>query len=90
MNKADFIKAMQENGGFASIKETNAAYDAFWATVLDALKDGEKIQLAGAGTFEVKERKARECINPKTGEKIKVAESKAPSFKFGASFKAML
>ena len=86
MNKSEFIRNMQENGGYNSQREATQAYDAFVATVLKALKDDEKIQLAGFGTFEVKTRAGRMGINPKTGEKVQIAESKSPAFKFGASF----
>lgn len=90
MNKAEFIKDFQENGNFSSNKEASQAYDAFVATILKALKNDEKIQLAGFGTFEVKERAGRTCQNPKTGEKVEVSACKVPAFKFGASFKALI
>jgi len=90
MNKAEFIREMQENGDFGSIKEATVAYDAFVATILKALKEDDKIQLAGFGTFEVKERASRVGQNPKTGEKITIDACKVPSFKFGASFKALI
>ena len=90
MNKSEFIRNMQENGGYNSQREATQAYDAFVATVLKALKDDEKIQLAGFGTFEVKTRASRMGINPKTGEKVQIAESKSPAFKFGASFKELI
>ncbi|MBQ8749915.1 MAG: HU family DNA-binding protein [Clostridia bacterium] len=90
MNKAEFLKDLQENGNYNSVKEASQAYDAFVATILKALKEGEKIQLAGFGTFEVKERAGRICQNPKTGEKVEVAACKVPAFKFGASFKALI
>jgi len=89
MNKGEFLKAMAANGEMTA-KEAAAAYDAFVGTVAEALKGGEKIQLAGFGTFEVKERPEREAFNPLTKEKIKVAASKAPAFKFGASFKDLI
>ncbi len=60
------------------------------ATIADVLKKGEKIQIAGFGTFEVKKRAAREGINPLTKQKVKIAACKVPSFKFGNSFKGLL
>ena len=90
MNKSEFLKAMQDNGGYNSFRESSQAYDAFVSTVLEAQKQGKKIQLAGFGTFEVKERKARICQNPKTGVKVSVPACKVPSFKFSASFKALI
>ena len=77
MNKGDFIRAMADNAG-VTLKEANVAYDAFVKAVTDALKAGEKIQLVGFGTFEVRSKAAREGINPQTKEKVKIAASKAP------------
>ena len=90
MNKSEFIRNMQENGGYNSQREATQAYDAFVATVLKALKDDEKIQLAGFGTFEVAERAARTGKNPQTGKEIKIAASKAPKFKAGKALKDLV
>ncbi len=86
MNKGDFIRAMADNAG-VTLKEANVAYDAFVKAVTDALKAGEKIQLVGFGTFEVRSKAAREGINPQTKEKVKIAASKAPVLKFGKAYK---
>jgi len=53
----------------------------------DELKKGEKVALLGFGTFEVKKKAAREGINPLTKQKIKIAASTVPAFKFGGAFK---
>jgi DNA-binding protein HU-beta len=68
MNKGELIKAMAEKAGFTN-KDAAAAYEAFVATVTDALKAGDKVQLVGFGTFEVKEVAAKTGINPQTGAK---------------------
>ena len=86
MNKGDFIRAMADNAG-VTLKEANVAFDAFVKTVTDALKAGEKVQLVGFGTFEVRAKSAREGINPQTKEKVKIAASKAPVLKFGKAYK---
>ncbi len=86
MNKGDFIRAMADNAG-VTLKEANVAYDAFVKAVTDALKAGEKVQLVGFGTFEVRAKAAREGINPQTKEKVKIAASKAPVLKFGKAYK---
>lgn len=86
MNKGEFIKAMADNASL-TLKEANVAYDAFVKAVTDALKNGEKVQLVGFGTFEVREKAAREGINPQTKEKVKIAASKAPALKFGKAYK---
>ena len=56
-------------------------------TVVDALKDGDKVALVGFGTFDVRERAARTGLNPRTKEPIEIAASKAPAFKAGKAFK---
>ena len=87
MNRTEFIEKMKENGAFASKAEAERAYKAFIDTVTQALRDGEKIQLIGFGTFDVGERAAREGRNPQTGETIKIEASRTPRFKAGKAFK---
>ncbi len=86
MNKGEFIKAMAGNAQL-TVKEASVAYDAFVGALTDALKNGEKVQLVGFGTFEVREKAAREGINPQTKEKVTIAASKAPALKFGKAYK---
>lgn len=86
MNKGEFIKAMAEKAQL-TVKEANVAYDAFVGALTDALKNGEKVQLVGFGTFEVREKAAREGINPQTKEKVTISASKAPALKFGKAYK---
>ncbi len=88
MNKQQFIKAFAEKANFTQ-KDAGIAFDAMAATVIDALKSGEKIQIAGFGTYELKKRPAREGINPSTKQKVKIPAQKVPSFKFGNSFKGL-
>ena len=89
MNKGELIKAIANKAGFSQ-KDAAAAYDAFIASVTEALKAGEKVQLVGFGTFEVKERAARTGINPRTKKAIKIAASKTLSFKAGKAMKELL
>ncbi len=86
MNKAEFVAKVAEKSGLTR-KQAEAAVAAFTQTVTDSLKEGDKVQLMGFGTFEVKERPARTGRNPATGESIEIAASKAPVFKAGKSFK---
>ena len=86
MNKGEFVKAMAERASL-TLKEVSVAYDAFVGVVTDALKQGDKVQLVGFGTFEVRTKAAREGINPQTKEKVKIAASKAPVLKFGKAYK---
>ncbi len=88
MNKSEFIKAFAEKANFTQ-KDAGIAFEAMVATVVDALKKGEKIAIAGFGTYEIKKKPARTGINPMTKQKVKIAASNAPAFKFGNSFKAI-
>ncbi|MBO5022198.1 MAG: HU family DNA-binding protein [Clostridia bacterium] len=86
MNKQQFIKAFAEKAQFTQ-KDAGIAFEAMAETIVEALKAGEKIQIAGFGTYELKERAAREGINPLTKQKVSIPACKVPTFKFGNSFK---
>ena len=86
MNKTELVVAMAEKAGIAK-KDADKALAAFLDTVVAELKKGEKVQLVGFGTFEVRERGARTGINPQTKQTIQIAASKAPVFKAGKAFK---
>ena len=86
MNKGELIKAMADKAGFSQ-KDASIAYEAFVEIVTKALRAGDKVQLAGFGSFEVKEVAAKTGINPKTGEKVEIAASKKPVMKFGKAYK---
>ncbi len=89
MNKTELIAAMAEKAG-VSKKDAEKVLGAFVDVVGDALKNGDKIQLVGFGTFETRERAAREGKNPQTGEKIKIAASTVPAFKAGKALKDLI
>ena len=86
MNKNELVVAIADKTGLKK-SEVEKVVKAFTETVADELKKGEKIQLVGFGTFEVAERPAREGRNPRTGETMKIAASKAPKFKAGKALK---
>ena len=86
MNKSQLIDAVAQNSGLKK-KDAEAAVAVVFDSVKDALVAGDKVQLVGFGTFEVKERAARDGRNPKTGETIKIAASKAPAFSAGKGLK---
>ena len=86
MNKTELIAAAAAEAN-VSKKDAAAVIDAAIAAVTAALKKGEKVQLIGFGTFEVRERDARKGKNPKTGEVIEIAATKVPAFKAGAALK---
>lgn len=85
MNKTDLVNAVAAKG--LSKKDADVAVKAVFDAVTEALVKGEKVQLIGFGTFEVRERAEREAINPQTKEVIKVAATKVPAFKAGAALK---
>ena len=85
MNKTDLVNAVAA-AGFTK-KDADKAVAAFFEAIEGALVKGDKVQLIGFGTFEVRERAAKEGRNPKTGETIKIAASKVPAFKAGAALK---
>lgn len=86
MNKTELIAAVAEKAEISK-KDAEKAVKAFTEVVSDELVKGEKIQLVGFGTFEVSERPAREGRNPRTGETMTIAASKAPKFKAGKALK---
>ena len=86
MNKTELVAIIADKAGIAK-KDAEKALAAFVDTVADELKKGEKIQLVGFGTFEVRERAARTGINPQTGKSIEIAASKNPVFKAGKALK---
>ena len=87
MNKAELIAAIAEKTELTK-KDTELTVNAFVETVQEALKKGDKVQMIGFGTFEVRDRKARMGRNPqKPGEVVKIAASKATVFKAGRAFK---
>ncbi len=86
MNKTELIAAVAEKANLSK-KDADAAVNAVFAAMTDALKAGEKVQLIGFGTFEVRERPARTGRNPRTKETITIPATKAPAFKAGAALK---
>lgn len=86
MNKADLIAAIAAKTGDTK-KVAEASVNAFVDVVTETLKKGDKVQLVGFGSFEVRKRAARKGRNPQTKEEIKIPASKAPVFKAGKALK---
>jgi len=86
MNKGELIAKIAEESKLTK-KAAEAALAAFVSSVEGALKKGEKVQLVGFGTFEVRQRAARKGRNPQTKAEIKIPASKAPVFKAGKALK---
>ncbi|MEA4897959.1 HU family DNA-binding protein [Bacillota bacterium Meth-B3] len=89
MNKATFVATVAEKAGLTQ-KQADAALTAVLDLIVEELAKGEKVQLTGFGTFEVRERAAREGRNPATGATIEIAATKTPAFKAGKKFKDAL
>ncbi len=89
MNKTELVS---ELAGRADItkKDAEKVINAFFTTVEDALKAGEKLQLLGFGTFEVRNRQARKGRNPQTGVEIDIPAARVPAFKPGKALKDAL
>ena len=86
MNKTELIAAVAEKTDLSK-KDADAAVSAVPSAKTDALKAGDKIQLVGFGTFEVRNRAAKQGRNPRTGETMTVPASKVPAFKAGKALK---
>ena len=86
MNKATLIAKIAEKSALNK-KQAEAALNAFEEAVIEALKEGDKVQLMGFGTFEIKERAARTGRKPSTGETIEIPAKKSPVFKAGKALK---
>ncbi len=86
MNKTEFIKELGAKVNLTG-KQAGAVIDAIAEIIVDQVKAGEKVQIAGLGSFEIKERKARTGVNPQTGAEIAIPASKVPAFKAAKAFK---
>ena len=89
MNKAELIAAIAAKTGETK-KGAEEVVNAFVSVVTDALVEGDKVQLVGFGSFEVRKRAARKGRNPQTKEEIKIPASKAPVFKAGKALKDLV
>lgn len=86
MNKTELIAAVSEKTGLAK-KDADAAVRAVIDCITEAMVAGDKVQLVGFGTFEVRERSARYGRDPRTGEQMEIPATKAPAFKVGQGLK---
>ena len=86
MNKTELIKIVAQNAEISQ-KEATVVVQTVVESITNTLAAGEKVQLIGFGTFEVRERAARTGRNPQTGEEMQIAASKVPAFKAGKELK---
>lgn len=86
MTKNELINVISDKTGCTK-KDAASAVEATFSAILDALKNGEKVALTGFGTFEIRERAERNCINPRTKEQTVCPACKAPAFKPGKTLR---
>ncbi|AQU76749.1 MULTISPECIES: HU family DNA-binding protein [Priestia] len=86
MKKAEFIEAVASKSELTK-QDAKKAVDSLFETISTTLAKGEKVQLVGLGTFEVRERSERTGRNPQTGEEMTIPATKVPGFKAGKEFK---
>jgi DNA-binding protein HU-beta len=86
MNKGELIDAITEKTNFTK-KEADAVLSAAIDTIIEAVASGDKVTVVGFGSFEKRDRQAREGRNPRTGESMTIAATSVPAFSAGKSFK---
>ena len=88
MNKSEFTKVYADRLG-VTIKEAENNLATFISTLTECLKNGEYVHVSGFATFELKDKQARDGVNPLNGEKVLIPACKSPNAKFSKSFKAI-
>ena len=86
MNKGELVDKIAEKASVTK-KQADAVLTAAMETIMDTVSEGQKVTLVGFGSFEPRERKAREGRNPKTGEAMEIPATKVPAFSAGKLFK---
>lgn len=87
MNKEILVKTVADSIEGATKKDIKIVVDTVFETITSSLVNGDKVSIAGFGSFEITERAARECKNPRTGKPVHVEASKAPKFKASKTLK---
>jgi integration host factor subunit beta len=83
MTKSELVDKLVESNGILTRKESEAIVSLVFDSMSEALKEGEKVEIRGFGSFTVRDREAREARNPKSGELVKIPSKKTPFFKTG-------
>lgn len=83
MIKSELVEKIMESNGFLNRKESEQVVNIIFDSMADALRDGDKVEIRGFGSFTVREREAREARNPKNGEIVTIPAKKTPFFKTG-------
>lgn len=87
MTKSELIERIMETNGFLNRKESELVVNIIFDSMAKALKDGDKVEIRGFGSFTVRERESREARNPKNGEIVRIPAKRAPFFKTGKDLK---
>ena len=90
MTKSGLIEKVAERTPHISKKDTEIVVNTIFDSMAKALRDGQRIEIRGFGSFQVKVREAREGRNPKTGEEVKIPAKRTPFFKVGKELKEMV
>ncbi len=83
MNKSDLVNKLASRAKHISLKDMEVIINTVFETMTDSLRNGERIEIRGFGSFEVRHRKPRLGRNPKSGEQVQVEERRVPFFKVG-------
>ncbi|MGI6488235.1 MAG: HU family DNA-binding protein [Syntrophomonadaceae bacterium] len=86
MNKTELVAQVAEQVEMSK-KDVEKLVNVLFGTIEETLREGEKVQLVGFGTFEVRDRKARKGRNPQTGDEIEIPATRVPAFKAGKTLK---
>jgi integration host factor subunit beta len=90
MTKSGLIEKVAERTPHISKKDTEVVVNTIFDAMTDALRRGERIEIRGFGSFQVKVREARDGRNPKTGEMVNIPAKRTPFFKVGKELKEMV
>ncbi|QUY45755.1 HU family DNA-binding protein [Acaryochloris marina] len=86
MNKGELVDEIAENTGLTK-KQADTILTALTDIIIETVSSGEKVILVGFGSFEARDRKARDGRNPQTGKKLKIPATRVPAFSAGKVFK---
>lgn len=87
MTKSELVEKIMATNGFLNRKESELVVNIIFDSMANALKNGDKVEIRGFGSFTVREREAREARNPKNGEIVKISAKRTPFFKTGKELK---
>jgi DNA-binding protein HU-beta len=90
MNKAEFVKALKERVGLATLAQAEAAFESVFDLISEAIRKDGGMQITGFGSFKLVQRKARKGRNPRTGKELKIPASKTVKFTVGKALKDSL